>query len=60
MVAALQVDDLPQDVPGAEDLLASHSEHKAEIDTRQNGFAAFKQLGESLLLEKHYASKEVG
>ena len=59
MEAVLQVDELPQDVPGAEALLFSHAEHKAEIDTRQPSFASFKRQGETLIAANHYAKHEV-
>ena len=59
MVAVLQADELPQDVAGAEALLTSHSEHKAEIDARQDSFTSFKKNAEALIAAKHYASQEV-
>ena len=59
MEALLQVDELPQDVAGAEGLLASHSEHKAEIDARENSFKILQSNGESLVAAGHYASSEV-
>ena len=46
MVAVLQADELPQDVAGAEALLTFHSEHKAEIDARQDSFTSFKKKAE--------------
>ena len=59
MVAVLQADELPQDVAGAEALLTSHSEHKAEIDARQDSFTSFKKNAEALIAARHYASQEV-
>lgn len=59
MVAVLQADELPQDVAGAEALLTSHSEHKAEIDARQDSFTSFKKKAEALITARHYASQEV-
>ena len=59
MVAVLQADELPQDVAGAEALLTSHSEHKAEIDARQDSFTSFKKNAETLIAARHYASQEV-
>ncbi len=59
MVAVMQVDELPQDVPGAEALVLSHSEHKAELDTREASFTTFKRQGETLIAASHYASHEV-
>ena len=59
MVAVVQADELPQDVAGAEALLATHSEHKAEIDARQDSFTSFKRKAEALIAARHYASREV-
>ena len=59
MVAVLQVDELPQDIPGAEALLSGHSEHRAEIDAREAGFVSFRKKGEALVAANHYASHEV-
>ncbi len=59
MVAVMHVDELPQDVPGTEALLLSHSEHKAELDAREASFTSFKKQGESLMAAGHYASREV-
>lgn len=59
MVAVMQVDELPLDVPGAEALLLSHSEHKAELDAREASFASFMKQGETLTAANHYASREV-
>ena len=59
MVAVLQADELPQDVAGAEAPLTSHSEHKAEIDARQDSFTSFKKKAEALITARHYASQEV-
>ena len=59
MVAVLQMDELPQDIPGAEALLLSHSEHKAEIDAREASFTTFKKQGEALIAANHYARHEV-
>ena len=59
MVAVLQTDELPQDVSGAEAVLLSHLEHKAEIEAREASFTAFQKQGESLVQAGHYASKGV-
>ena len=60
MIAVLQTDELPRDVSGAEALLLSHLEHKAEIDARQANFTVFDHQGQVLVEAGHYASKEVG
>ena len=57
--SVLLADDLPQDVSGAEAILANHVEHKAEIDSHQTFFNAFKSQGEELIEANHYASNEV-
>ena len=59
MVAVLQADKLPQDVAGEEALLTFHSEHKAEIDARQDSFTSFKKKAEALITARHYAGQEV-
>ena len=59
MVAVLQADELPQDIPGAEALLSGHSEHRAEIYAREAGVASFRKKGEALVAASHYASHEV-
>ena len=60
MIAVLQTDELPRDVSGAEALLLSHLEHKAEIDARQANFTAFEKQGQTLVEAGHYANTEVG
>lgn len=59
MTAVLQTDDLPQDVSGAEAMLLSHLEHKADMDAREASFAAFGKQGDALVQAGHYASREV-
>ena len=59
MMAVMQYDELPQDVAGAEAMLANHTEQKSEIDAREDNFATFKALGEKLTANGHYASQEV-
>lgn len=59
MAAILLADELPQDVAGAEAVLANHIEHKGEIDARQASFVAFKSTGEELITANHYASDDV-
>ena len=58
-MAVLLADELPQDVAGAEAVLANHVEHKGEIDTREASFHAFQATGEELVNANHYASTEV-
>lgn len=56
----LVIDDLPDDVEGAESLLTTHAEHKVEIDAQDVEFEAFEKKGEALIRDNHYASGEVG
>lgn len=58
-MAVLLADELPQDVTGAEAVLANHVEHKGEIDTREPSFVTFKLKGQELVAAKHYANSEV-
>ena len=46
-------------VSEAEALLAKHSEHKAEIDAREDTIAQVTKVGRKLIQQGHYASNEV-
>lgn len=59
MSGQLVMDDLPDDVEGAESLLTTHAEHKVEIHARDAQFEAFNNKGESLIKAHHYATSEV-
>lgn len=59
MKTVIEADELPQDVPGAEELLQRHSEHKGEIDTRRNSFKSFQREGQKLISANHYAKEDV-
>ncbi len=59
MSGQLVMDDLPDDVEGAESLLTTHAEHKVEIHARDEQFEAFNNKGESLIKAHHYATSEV-
>lgn len=48
-----------RDVSGVELLMNNHQSLKAEIDTREDNFAACISLGKELLTRNHYASNEV-
>ena len=52
-------DELPQYVSGAEAVLLSHLEHKAETEAREASFTAFQKQRDVLVQAGHYASKEV-
>ncbi|KAE9552200.1 hypothetical protein FO519_004581 [Halicephalobus sp. NKZ332] len=49
----------PRDVSGVELLMNNHQSLKAEIDTREENFAACITLGKNLLDARHYASNEI-
>jgi len=59
MRSLICTDELATDVTGAEALLERHSEHRTEIDARNNAFQAFELFGKQLLQADHYASGEV-
>ena len=59
MKTIIQADELPQDVAGAEELLARHSEHKMELDARKHIFQSFQNKGKKLIAASHYARLEV-
>ena len=46
-------------VSGAEALISKHSQHKAEIDTRDESVAQVAKAGRKLIQQSHYASTEV-
>lgn len=46
-------------VSGAEALLAKHSEHKAEVDARQESMSQITKSGKKLIQQNHYATSEV-
>ena len=48
-----------QDVNGAEALLERHTEHRSEIDAREDSFLATADAGQKLLDCGHYASDDV-
>ncbi|KAK6641322.1 hypothetical protein RUM44_013031 [Polyplax serrata] len=60
MIAKITAPDLAQDVPGAEALIARHSEHHAEIAARSDEIAKFHADGDKLVSQGHFLSEEVG
>ena len=46
-------------VSGAEALISKHSEHKAEIDARDDSVVQVSKAGRKLIQQSHYASAEV-
>jgi len=52
-------DDLAKNVSGAEALLERHTEHRSEIDAREDSFRATAEAGRMLVESNHYAASEV-
>ena len=59
MKGVICADELAKDVNGAEALLERHTEHRSEIDAREDSFAATAVAGQKLLDCDHYASEDV-
>ncbi len=59
MKAVIGADELAKDVNGAEALLERHTEHKSEIDAREDSFALTASAGQQLLDSEHYAADDV-
>jgi spectrin alpha len=59
MRALVSSEELPKDVTSAEALQTQHNEHRTEIDSRDEVFKKFEDLGKELLNGKHYASDDV-
>lgn len=59
MIAKITAPDLAQDVPGAEALIARHTENFAEIDARSDEIAKFFSDGSKLVNQGHFLADEV-
>ncbi|XP_053986770.1 spectrin alpha chain isoform X1 [Hylaeus volcanicus] len=59
MVAKVTAPELARDVPGAEALISRHDEYKAEIETRNEAFDKFYKIGQELIEQGHFLSKEI-
>ncbi|KAL0275436.1 UNVERIFIED_CONTAM: hypothetical protein PYX00_003283 [Menopon gallinae] len=59
MIAKITAPDLAQDVAGAETLIARHTEHYAEIDSRSDEIAKFYADGAKLVNQGHFLSDDV-
>uniref|UniRef100_A0A336LM29 Spectrin beta chain n=1 Tax=Culicoides sonorensis TaxID=179676 RepID=A0A336LM29_CULSO len=59
VVRQMNTSEKPRDVSGVELLMNNHQSLKAEIDTREDNFAACIALGKELLTREHYASAEI-
>lgn len=59
VVRQMNTSEKPRDVSGVELLMNNHQSLKAEIDTREDNFAACIALGKELLSRSHYASADI-
>lgn len=59
VVRQMNTSEKPRDVSGVELLMNNHQSLKAEIDTREDNFAACIALGKELLSREHYASADI-
>lgn len=59
VVRLMNTSEKPRDVSGVELLMNNHQSLKAEIDAREDNFAACISLGKELLARNHYASAEI-
>ncbi|XP_037904390.1 spectrin beta chain, non-erythrocytic 1 isoform X3 [Hermetia illucens] len=59
MLAKITAPDLATTVAGAEALLASVKEHKAEISSRDEAFDRFTANGQKMIREKHFMAHEI-
>ncbi|EDW36624.1 GL15987 [Drosophila persimilis] len=59
LVRQMNTSEKPRDVSGVELLMNNHQSLKAEIDTREDNFAACISLGKELLTRNHYASADI-
>ncbi|XP_078720706.1 spectrin beta chain, non-erythrocytic 1-like isoform X1 [Lampetra fluviatilis] len=55
----IDAQESPRDVSSVELLMNSHQGIKAEVDTRNDSFAACVELGQALLQRQHFASAEI-
>jgi spectrin beta len=59
MIAIINAEEVPKDLPGAEALVARSKEHKAEIDTRKDAVDKFLHMGQMMIQNGHFLSEEV-
>ncbi|XP_055703671.1 spectrin beta chain isoform X3 [Phlebotomus papatasi] len=59
VVRQMNTSEKPRDVSGVELLMNNHQSLKAEIDTREDNFAACVSLGRELLARNHYAAQDI-
>ncbi|XP_070576983.1 spectrin beta chain, non-erythrocytic 5-like isoform X4 [Ptychodera flava] len=55
----IMMEEPVRDVTGVQALKNEHDQLKAEIDAREDKFAALAQTGENLIKQQHYASDEI-
>ncbi|KPI92466.1 Spectrin beta chain [Papilio xuthus] len=59
VVRQMNTGEKPRDVSGVELLMNNHQSLKAEIETREDNFAACISLGRELLGRQHYAAADI-
>ncbi|KAL4715681.1 hypothetical protein ACJJTC_006260 [Scirpophaga incertulas] len=59
VVRQMNTGEKPRDVSGVELLMNNHQSLKAEIDAREDSFAACIALGKELLAAQHYAAADI-
>ena len=59
MIAIINAEEVPKDLPGAEALVTRSKEHKAEIDTRKDAVDKFLHMGQMMIQNGHFLSEEV-
>jgi len=59
MIAIINAEEVPKDLPGAEALVTRSKEHKAEIDSRKDAVDKFLHMGQMMIQNGHFLSEEV-
>jgi hypothetical protein len=59
MQAIITADELARDLAGAEAMIQRYKEHNAEVDSRSDAFAKFRNTGRSFIVDGHFQSKDV-
>ena len=59
MIAIINAEEVPKDLPGAEALVTRSKEHKAEIDTRKDAVDKFLHMGQMMIQNGHFLSEEI-
>ncbi|XP_071162084.1 spectrin beta chain-like isoform X8 [Mytilus edulis] len=59
MIAMINAEEVPKDLPGAEALVTRSKEHKAEIDSRKDPVDKFLHMGQMMIQNGHFLSEEI-